>query len=143
MFSLNLQIKRLTLTAEARIIHRKEKKLRRQQRQRPTQDRDYSRLTSLHEHRINVVRPAARAAHLAHAILRGHAYARVEHPNTRTVPPIDAVAENLRSFGPLEVRALDKKTAARMVVAWTEGGAGLEAGILKPRLAGSTPAAAS
>jgi len=144
MFSIELQIKRLTLTAEARIIHRKERKQKLMQRKRPTQDRSYVTFDLLREHRLHHVRPAARAAHLAHAILRGHAYAKVEHKNTRLKVPSEAVAENLRRFGPHMIATMEKKLMVAVVEAWILGGVvPVDVGASNPRVAGSTPAAAS
>jgi len=62
----------------------------------------YAAYNSLRNHRIKVVRPAARAAHLAHAYLNETDYLRVENP-VYTLPPSEAlmrdVASNVRKFG--------------------------------------------
>jgi hypothetical protein len=66
-------------------------------------DRLYATYHSLHHHRVMVVRPAARAMHLAHAYLKGMPYARVEAPSKRksavSISLMQAMLYNLRTFG--------------------------------------------
>jgi hypothetical protein len=65
-----LKIKLKSLAEEARIIRREELIAKKRG--------DYSTLNSLHNHRVLVVRPAARSTHLAYSFLRGRNYRDVE-----------------------------------------------------------------
>lgn len=97
-----LKIKILTLTAEARIIKRQEKRWRK----RPLNQ-------SLHNHRVHVVRPAARAAHLAYGFLRGRPYAIMEQIVYKDVD-WDAVEKNALTHGIFD--KLDAETGKRIYV---------------------------
>ena len=142
MYSTELKIKRLSLGLEARLIRQEEKRMK-AKRKRDQLDR-------LHVHRKGIVRPAARAAHLAHAYLMGRPYSTVEDPErTKSRPAIFSchpslpagIVENLRTFGGLQFAKMEKQALITAVAQWVDGGApvGLEAS--NPRMSGSTPAA--
>ena len=89
--SYKLKIKAKHLAAESRIIRFEEQKTGREiskldYKERTSDDARYRRyraaqgfkLNSLHSHRVNVVRPAARQTHLARAFLKGMPYKVVE-----------------------------------------------------------------
>jgi hypothetical protein len=82
----------------------------------------YDLQSSLRIHRIHVVRPAARAAHLAHAYLKGMAYARVENGlllhEPVTLLLANAVAENVRKFG----TAVFAEVKSKQILDWINGG---------------------
>ncbi len=105
--SIELKIKAISLADEARTIRIEEK--------RAKAKRQTSTLNSLHEHRINVVRPAARATHLARAFLAGMPYRAVER-TTRTSAPAYATSQMLVKYGKFESR----KEAQEAFEAWTE-----------------------
>lgn len=79
-----LKTKRDVLAAEARIIKTREQKWK--EKARSARDKQKSQVASdsywtylkLREHRINVVRPEARAALLAWGFLRGTPYSKIE-----------------------------------------------------------------
>ena len=85
-----MQVKLATLTAEARIIRRKERALRRRGRR---QDAD-----SLRDHRRFRVRRAARHNHLAYGCMRGVPYAAMEG-KSRKVPDWNEVMSVVKRFG--------------------------------------------
>ena len=116
-----LQIKRKTLADEGRHIHAAERKLPRL-RDIKLEDRTERRKAmaahrfDLQLHRKLIVRPAARAANLAYAFLKGVAYERVEfytHQPLSTTQ-IGAIAANVQRFGPYAT----KSEADRAVTAW-------------------------
>jgi len=77
----HLEVKLATLAAEARIIKRKElkaKKWKRRAQDEARKERAANAFWSLRNHRLDVVRPEARAAHLALAFIRGVPYRNVE-----------------------------------------------------------------
>lgn len=84
MYSIELKVKRLSLQAEARIIHVQEhltKEEGRKARWAQKAERAARKMAtweSLYKHRLQVVRPEARAAHIANAFLRGLPYEKVE-----------------------------------------------------------------
>lgn len=98
-----LKVNRLSLAAEARIIRRlanaKSGDLRH----------------SLKSHRKDVLRPEARAAHLAHAFLTGTVYRRVERDGS-SPPDWRRVAEKVSRFSDLGGNA-----ARAAVLSWSEG----------------------
>lgn len=79
----HLKIKIVNLADEARTIRAEERKLK------PHHDGSgYNRpYFGLHDHRVGIVRNAARANLLAYGFLRGRPYSALEGPNTRK--PID------------------------------------------------------
>lgn len=86
---IELKIKANSLAAEARIIRKLEIRRRQQAAKRrklrlPFDVAEAERLR-IHEHRIKVVRPEARATHLARAYLSGYEYGRIEK-TARTAP---------------------------------------------------------
>jgi hypothetical protein len=139
MYSIFLKIKRLSLADESRRIRREEIKLK--ARGKASSGIFYD----LYHHRTFKIRHSARAAHLAHAFLRGMKYSRVEHPNTKEPVPFDEVAKNLRSFcGSLALSSVTLKEVSKMVEEWTMGGeVPVNLGASNPQSAGSTPVSAS
>lgn len=87
----------------------------------------YSDYRGLRLHRVEEVRAAARAAHLAHAYLMGMPYARVEAENTQKDYSLvqrdalcAAVAKNIRTFARIGTPEGDAKP--KDVAYWMEGG---------------------
>lgn len=121
-----LRIKRNTLAAEARIIKTGEQRALRKARARLGSNKpsepSYALYNELRDHRLKVVRPAARVAHLAHAYMAGRAYATVEDPKTLRTPlkqdDFDAIASTLRKFGDSTLESVRPKD----IIWWTEGG---------------------
>lgn len=94
-----LSVKRASLAAEARIIRNKINSIKRAHRQQVAAGREGfpTRAWHLHDHRIRVVRPEARAAHLAHAFLTGRPYSQVEVPGS-SPPDWKRVEANVKRF---------------------------------------------
>ena len=86
----HLRVKIKSLAAEARIIRHEERKTRGLQRH------------LLGEHRRGTVRRTARHSLLAYACLRGAAYARVEHQDTRKDIDWHLVKGMAKRFGGVE-----------------------------------------
>ena len=87
--STELKIKLKSLAAEARIIRQEEKKRR---------GKNWgSTGNTLHEHRIHVVRPEARATHIAYAFLRGGSLESVEG-SAKTEPEWKRVEAMVRKY---------------------------------------------
>lgn len=82
MMSLELKVKACSLAAEAAIIRRIERKRIKAARTLASgncsPDRAYSDYHSLRAHRVLIVRPEARATHLARGFLSGLPYQRIE-----------------------------------------------------------------
>ena len=82
--SIQLKIKLKYLAAEARFIRTEELKAKKwarkcSARQKPVWANEHHTLRQdLYEHRIGVVRPEARASHLAYGFLRGKQYTNIE-----------------------------------------------------------------
>lgn len=99
-----LKVKYLSLAAESRIIRHQERRLRDRARKAALKNKTdaVSRLQdtrmSLHQHRLEVVRPVARAAHVACSFLRGREYAEIERVSD-TDPNWEAVQNNVKKFG--------------------------------------------
>lgn len=120
-----LKIKIKSLAAEATDIHREERKFnigargrtraRREQQLRLNDLTDAQRkriernlrfpsgkameiFTGLRDHRVNVVRPEARATLIAYAFLRGLPYEQVE-PSAKTAPNWKRVEELVKKYG--------------------------------------------
>ena len=108
--SLHLKIKFKYLSEESRIIKREELKLRRKIQSR-IEGREARQLLrqSLHEHRKNVVRPAARSTHLAYGFLRGRSYRQMEDERTRTVPDWAAVEKMALRYGQSDSRDIKQR----------------------------------
>jgi len=85
--STELKIKLKSLAEESRII-RKEELL-----SKPNIDK----INSLHDHRIHVVRPVARATHLAYGLLNGLDYRQIENHN-KTVPDWKKVEAMVKKY---------------------------------------------
>lgn len=75
---------------------------------------------SLHHHRVQVVRPAARAAGLALAFMRGYLYRTIENDRTKTAPRWDEVIKNVARF-----TGRPHSECKDLVESWHKGGAGL------------------
>jgi len=91
----HLKIKIVNLADEARTIRAEERKLK------PRHDGSgYNRAYfDLHDHRVGIVRDAARTNLLAYAFLRGRPYSSVEGPNTRKSVDWKRVKRTVRRFG--------------------------------------------
>ncbi len=85
-----LKVRIKELAEEARIIRKEELKAK--------ANREYAKLNGLHDHRIRVVRPAARNAQLAYGYLRGRDYRALER-NPRTEPDWKAVRKLIAKYG--------------------------------------------
>lgn len=98
--SLELLIKSRTLAAEARIIRQNEVRLKRLSR-KLNSSRASDKRELLYRHRIDVVRPEARATHLARAFIKGRPYHTVEKPK-RPLPEriADKVASMVSRYDP-------------------------------------------
>lgn len=108
---LELKIKRASLAAESVIIKNYEGALRERILARLERslavDKLRDRRSSLHNHRMNVVRRESRAAHLASCFLRHVPYEAVESPeHTRTIPDWKRVKEIAKTFSSLGENAL-------------------------------------
>jgi hypothetical protein len=134
MYSIFLKIKRLSLADESRRIRREEIKLK--ARGKASSGIFYD----LYHHRTFKIRHSARAAHLAHAFLRGMKYSRVEHPNTKEPVPFDEVAKNVRSFG---IKSATQNEMVKVIEEWVGGEVPVNLGASNPQSAGSTPVSAS
>lgn len=127
-----LKIKRMTLTAESRLIRAEEQRWLRRGRQAKNYNYDpepaYGQYNRLRSHRALVVREYARVLHLAHAYLKGRPYNQVESHATYTrlleraqfmLVLAENIAKEVARFG----------SGANMVVkhehikTWMEGGA--------------------
>ena len=113
-----LRVKRINLADEARTIRKEERKAlaaAKEQRQRMlaaapmsekkllTWDQEFTlsaTYRSLREHRVGIVRSAARTNHLAHTFLTGRPYAQVEHKiATDNEPDWEAIRKTAFRFG--------------------------------------------
>ena len=65
-----LKVKLKSLAEESRIIRNDERRLKAK--------RNFQKLNELHDHRVHVVRPVARATHIAYGLLRGLGYRQIE-----------------------------------------------------------------
>jgi len=84
-----LKVKVKSLAAEARIIRFEEHRTRGQLR------------NELHHHRVQVVRPEARATLLAYGYARGKTYASMEGPSS-SVPDWDRVERMIKKYARLK-----------------------------------------
>jgi hypothetical protein len=125
-----LKIKRLTLTSETVTTKKQEMKwsrkakIARNKQNALLHDVATGIRESLFAHRKNVVRPEARAAHLAHAFLRGVPYVEVEqkawtcnYPHFQPWGFWKKVGEMVYRFGDRK-EFPDKETAIKLVNAW-------------------------
>lgn len=69
------------------------------QQHRNGMDYHSSVYTSMHEHHQRVVRPVARAVHIAYSLMRGRAYHEIEQPHIDNPPNWNLVRRNLERFG--------------------------------------------
>ncbi len=90
--SVFLKVKAKSLAAEAAIIRIEERK----QLKRPLEKRRFYDL--LRDHRIKVVRSAARDTHLARMYLKGRDYRAVER-TARETPDVDAIMRMVWMYG--------------------------------------------
>jgi len=112
--SIELKIRRKNLAAESRDIRKEELAAKAK--------RDTALLTSLNRHRLDVVRPAARSAHLAHAFLKCRDYSTVENrDNTRTGIDIAEIARIAAKYGPPEYRTMDRDDLKSILHEWWAG----------------------
>lgn len=114
--SVELKIKAITLGYEATQIRRFERKFLKSARTGAQRVKDgdntvdwvegsYRSYRSLNDHRRNVVRPEARATHLARAYLKGQPYAAVEASTREPVQGwlTEKVARMASNYGPTPV----------------------------------------
>lgn len=100
-----LRVKLKSLAAESVILRNDAKKHTKRAGRRRNKDKslvwthDLAAACSLHEHRVTIVRRAARETLLALAALRGATYARCEN-RTKTMPDFEAIAKVADRFGP-------------------------------------------
>ncbi len=85
-----LKVRIKELAEEARIIRKEELKAK--------ASKHYAKLNGLHHHRVQIVRPAARAAQLAYGYLRGRPYRTMEAA-PRTEPDWKDVRRIVAKFG--------------------------------------------
>lgn len=100
-----LKVKIKELAEEARII-RKEEKIAKERR-------ETSKLIQLHEHRIRVVRPAARSALLAYGYLRGTPYLAIENKTTKSID-LKELERLVRKYGQMT----DSKAFQGKLIKW-------------------------
>lgn len=105
--SVELKIKAKSLADEARVIRAEEKKAKAK--------RKTETVNSLHHHRLQVVRPAARATHIARGYLAGTPYRLIEG-NAKSEPPLFAAAQMLAKYGPFK----DRAEAQKALTLWVE-----------------------
>jgi hypothetical protein len=112
-----LKVKVASLAAEARIIRRLERQHRDRARQLAALQKPNSKMldlrAGLYHHRVNVVRPEARASHLALGYLRGRSYAEMEG-RAKTAPRWARIIELIRVHGDIR----DTETITNAVVEW-------------------------
>lgn len=105
--SVELKIKSKTLAVEAGYIRREERKTLRNARwQAEHQEAEnsamsYRQYLRLQDHRTKVLRPEARATHLARAFLKGTPYRQVENKNVTHIPAamVEKIFRMVRFFG--------------------------------------------
>lgn len=85
-----LKIKLKTLAAEAKIIRHQEAKM--------VGPNWFSKSIKYTNHRKYVVRPEARATHIAYGLLRGLDYVQIE-PSAKTTPDWKAVERMVKKYG--------------------------------------------
>jgi hypothetical protein len=83
-----LRVKIKSLAEEARIIRREEYRTHGELR------------NELHNHRVLVVRPAARNAHVAYGLIRGRPWERIE-PGAKSQPDWKKVKAMCQTYGPV------------------------------------------
>ncbi|MCA9233250.1 MAG: hypothetical protein KDA57_21580 [Planctomycetales bacterium] len=84
-----LRVKLKSLAEEARIVRREERKAHSDVR------------SSLHDHRVHVVRKAARNTHIAYGLLLGKTLEQIEGTATPARPPDwKAIEKMVRQYGP-------------------------------------------
>lgn len=114
-----LDVKFAALSAEARVIRRLERKYRDRARRLRAQGKDAERPSFLnrhmHQHRVDVVRRAARHTHLARMFLRGRRYEEVEQKvrPDRYRPDFCKVEELVAKYG-----EGDRRVMAQHLAAW-------------------------
>jgi len=99
--SIELKVKFNTLSEETKIIKREEQKAlkygRKLSKLGKPNDVPYCRFENLHDHRISVVRPTARATHLARGYIRGLDYKQIENYTNRVpthlIPKIEPMIQ--------------------------------------------------
>lgn len=99
-----LTVKRKTLAAEARIIRKMAQKAKKR--------KNGELAMRLNEHRTDMVRKAARTAHLSHAFIKGMEYRRVERI-ARTEPDLHEINRLVSKYGKPEQRNM--KSGDRMI----------------------------
>lgn len=103
-----LKIKLKSLADEARTIRNEENKLK--------IERNFSKLNDLHDHRVHVVRPEARATHIAYGLLRGLGYDQIERTTTSS-PNWSRVRSMVKKYSPEE----DVQANVDKALQWEQG----------------------
>ena len=102
-----LKIKLKSLAEEARIIRHEERKLRCKPSPHYDCTENQSVRNELRNHRLRVVRPEARATHIAYGFLRGRSYRQLERlpkdrkPSFLEGPKWDRVEAMVKKYGKL------------------------------------------
>jgi hypothetical protein len=122
------KVKRATIAAEARIIRALERSRARTARnlraKGKASDLSESARLSLYMHRMKVVRPAARAMHLAYNYMKGTPYEKVEGTQRSLVTAIHfatvatAVAKEIGTFGKPEIKNTTLEVRTDAVLRW-------------------------
>jgi len=96
-----LKIKAKSLAEEARIIRRIERKLKKRNRylREKSRETDYL-LNSVHEHRVEIIRPVARSTHLARGYIKGTPYKTIENKAySYHLPNFKEIWKMVKSYG--------------------------------------------
>lgn len=94
-----LKVKLKSLAEEARIIRKEENKAKKEARRVGDVRVNWSMLREeLHNHRVVIVREAARHTHLAYGFLRGRAYQQME-AKCKTPPLWDSIKKMVLKYG--------------------------------------------
>lgn len=98
-----LKVKAKSLASESRFIRKEELRFKRKLRDGRERTAEQSgelawRREALWRHRVNVVRPEARATQLARGFLRGRAYRDLE-PNAKSSPRWDTAKRMVERYG--------------------------------------------
>lgn len=95
-----LRVKTKSLTAEATIIRREERRTS-----------NLWLYTRLHQHRVVMLRRTARATHIAYALIKGRRYSQIE-TNPKSKPDWEAVERMYMKYGPRGANGLPELAAA-------------------------------
>jgi len=105
--SIELKVKLKSLAEEARIIRKEELKLK--------VERKFYKLNELHIHRVQHIRPIARATHLAYGLIRGLGYHQIER-TSKSQPNWGKVRAMVEKYSELD----ERKANLEMLKLWEE-----------------------